>query len=206
MKTKAEKMSKETSDWWTNFAIGGDTTLDVSACQQAFARLYALRGLDAPKVFVYDSGLAAIRAVRETVPDASFDVLDTGGLQHWAGECAQYEFMFALGRCKSDALLEVKRAVCLAGVWGYLPCGDAVYVHRRPSVCHQDRQKRLHCKTGPAIEFVDGFDIWSWHGQSISTRWFARLPEHFLTEDLLTAIEALKPYYLARKSGLTCKK
>jgi len=38
----------------------------------------------------------------------------------------------------------------------------------RPSVHHVDEQRRLHCTTGPAMIFHDGYALWAWHGVLVS--------------------------------------
>jgi hypothetical protein len=35
----------------------------------------------------------------------------------------------------------------------------------------QDDRKRLHCVTGPAIQWRDGFSIWYYHGISVPSHW-----------------------------------
>ena len=34
----------------------------------------------------------------------------------------------------------------------------------RPAELHRDAQNRLHCETGPAVRYRDGFTVHAWHG------------------------------------------
>jgi hypothetical protein len=46
----------------------------------------------------------------------------------------------------------------------------AAFVSERPIVFKQDAAGRLHSECGPALAFVDGFQIYSWHGATIPER------------------------------------
>jgi hypothetical protein len=43
----------------------------------------------------------------------------------------------------------------------------AVFVSERPIVYEEDGQGRLHSETGTAIEFGDGYKLYSWHGATV---------------------------------------
>jgi len=45
---------------------------------------------------------------------------------------------------------------------------DAVILTERPLVLHRDPRGRLHCETGPAIAYADGFGVWAWHGVRVA--------------------------------------
>ncbi len=44
----------------------------------------------------------------------------------------------------------------------------ACFVCERPLELKQDERSRFHCADGPAISFADGYEIYSWHGISVS--------------------------------------
>jgi hypothetical protein len=46
-----------------------------------------------------------------------------------------------------------------------------------------DDQRRLHCEDGPAIDFKDGCEVYSWHG--------VRVPKEWITEKDITPEQAL---------------
>jgi hypothetical protein len=57
---------------------------------------------------------------------------------------------------------------------------DFVIVSERPTVIHRElvdanrprgfRSHRLHCDSGPAIAFQDGWGVWAWHGVRVDRR------------------------------------
>jgi hypothetical protein len=49
-----------------------------------------------------------------------------------------------------------------------LPHEGICWVSERQCVVLQDEQKRIHCETGPAIAYPDGFKIYAIHGTRIS--------------------------------------
>ncbi|MFI0821066.1 DUF6924 domain-containing protein [Streptomyces sp. NPDC021098] len=63
---------------------------------------------------------------------------------------------------EADPLGGIMRVARSAGRWW--PFEHAVVLTERPTVVHRDGQGRLHCETGPAIAYPDGFAVWSWHG------------------------------------------
>jgi hypothetical protein len=60
------------------------------------------------------------------------------------------------------------------GMLGQLELGwcwlypDIAVVIERPSCLHTDAQGRLHSAIGPALQYPDGFSIWSWHGVGVT--------------------------------------
>lgn len=58
-----------------------------------------------------------------------------------------------------------------AGWWW--PMRDAVILTDRPETLHRDPQGRLHCTTGPALRYRDGWSIYAIHGE--------RVPDHIET-------------------------
>ena len=51
------------------------------------------------------------------------------------------------------------------------PFENAVIVTERPCVIKFDGEKRLHCETGPAVEYRDGFGVYAWRGIRIPPEW-----------------------------------
>ena len=52
-----------------------------------------------------------------------------------------------------------------AGWWW--PMRDAVVLTDRPETLHRDPQGRLHCTTGPALRYRDGWSIYAIHGERV---------------------------------------
>jgi hypothetical protein len=48
---------------------------------------------------------------------------------------------------------------------------DILAISDRPCEIHRDAQGRLHCETGPAIAYRDGWCIHSWHGVVVPAEW-----------------------------------
>ena len=80
---------------------------------------------------------------------------------------------------KASGLAEVTQTC--GWVW---PFSSAVIITDRPSVIAFDGEKRLHCGTGPAIKYRDGFAVYAWHGTRIPAEWID-------APDTLTASVAL---------------
>ena len=87
---------------------------------------------------------------------------------HDASWMGFYEFFrrhFGLAE-KASGLAEVTQTC--GWVW---PFSGAVIITDRPSVIALDGEKRLHCATGPAIEYRDGFAVYAWRGVRIPDDW-----------------------------------
>lgn len=57
---------------------------------------------------------------------------------------------------------------------GWLYCFEGLaFVSQRPTVVRRDDNARLHCETGAAIEYADGYGLCAWRGTRIPTEWIA---------------------------------
>jgi len=83
----------------------------------------------------------------------------------WTGFYEFFRRHFGLAE-KASGLAEVTQTC--GWVW---PFSSAVIITDRPSVIAFDGEKRLHCATGPAIKYRDGFAVYSWHGVRIPDDW-----------------------------------
>ncbi|MBO4270878.1 DUF6745 domain-containing protein [Microbispora triticiradicis] len=61
-----------------------------------------------------------------------------------------------------EAFAEVTRHL---GWW--IPSRDGVIVSERPEVLLRDELERLHCASGPALSWPDGFALHAWHGTPV---------------------------------------
>ena len=57
-----------------------------------------------------------------------------------------------------------------------MPYENICFVSERPEYVHFDENQRLHCETGPAIRFSDGFEICAWHGTEFPKAWIKIKP------------------------------
>ena len=48
---------------------------------------------------------------------------------------------------------------------------NVLAISDRPSALHRDENNRLHCETGPAIAYRDGWSLYYWHGVSVPPEW-----------------------------------
>ena len=99
--------------------------------------------------------------------------------QHEAYWLAFYRFF-------RDEVGLVKETEPLLGLWelsescGWiLPFEGICFAAERPCTLKLDENNRLHCETGPACAFPDGYAIYAWHGQAIPKEWIEE--KHKLT-------------------------
>jgi len=62
----------------------------------------------------------------------------------------------------------------LLGLWqvaanvGWLqPHAETCWLSERPELLRTDATDRLHCASGPALRFADGFSVWAWRGVEV---------------------------------------
>jgi hypothetical protein len=60
--------------------------------------------------------------------------------------------------------------LCQSSGWA-LPYEGVCFVSERHAECHLDDDGRIHCETGPAIRYEDGFSIHAWHGTRVPSEW-----------------------------------
>ncbi|MFG1876242.1 DUF6745 domain-containing protein [Sphaerisporangium sp. NPDC049003] len=79
---------------------------------------------------------------------------------------ALYTCALRIAGMRPDERLEtLVRATRHLGWW--IPSGEAVIVSERPAVLHRDELSRLHCATGPALSWPDGYALHAWHGTPV---------------------------------------
>ena len=71
----------------------------------------------------------------------------------------------------SDEFVELKKSV------GHvMPFSNICFVSERASILNVNRSGRLHCETGPAIAYLDGFKVHAWDGVMFPERWINEKP------------------------------
>jgi hypothetical protein len=99
---------------------------------------------------------------------------------------AGYDYWLRIGAIKSDGL---KRYIeYLKSYPGYVIfLEEFVFVCGLPKEIHCDVEGRLHCESGPAVRWEDGYSQYYWHEISISSKWIDEplsiTKEDFLSED-----------------------
>jgi hypothetical protein len=113
-------------------------------------------------------------------------VRDQVGAQVWAqvyraaygaqdmGWVAWFTAMQAIGVKLPDTAATIAAVSEQVGWWW--PFERAVILTERPTIVRFDGEKRLHCETGPAIEYADGFGVHAWRGLRIPGEWITDGP------------------------------
>ncbi len=60
-----------------------------------------------------------------------------------------------------------------SGGW-IIPLDGLCLASERHGTCARDADGRLHCETGAAVSYPDGFEIYAWHGTRIPQHWIER--------------------------------
>jgi len=103
---------------------------------------------------------------------------------------AEYDYWLRIGAIKSDGL---KRYIeYLKSYPGYtIFLEDFAFVCGLPREIHVDVEAHLHCESGPAIRWEDGYSQYYWHGISIQSQWIDE-PLSITREDFLSERNAEK--------------
>ena len=195
---KQEAMIPEYRDKWLKIGLSTEP-LDFERAKSAATKCYQIAGLEPPKLWIrMRSPIEA--AVAATILKNGAQVRDQVGAQVWAQVWAQvraqvrdqvgdqvgdqvwdqvygahdaswlgfYDFFAVCGIdvAKLHGLIEL--AQC-CGWWA--PYKNVCILQDRPSKIQFDGEKRLHCESGPAIEYRDGFAVYAWHGTRIPKEW-----------------------------------
>jgi len=98
-------------------------------------------------------------AIREQVRSAAYGQHDAG----WLSFNDYFRVVVPVeGTEKVSGLIRVAKS---CGWWW--PFDRAIILTERPTALHLDPQQRLHNADGPAIEYADGFALYSWHGTRV---------------------------------------
>ena len=100
--------------------------------------------------------------VRDQVYRAAYGAQDMG----WV---AWFTAMRSIGVTLPQSAATIAAVSESVGWWW--PFERAVIATERPRVIRFDGERRLHCETGPAVEYADGFGIYSWRGLRIPGEW-----------------------------------
>ena len=189
LSAEQEVVLAQVRDEWT--AVGLSTEpADRPAAEEGVRQAYRRAGLEPPSVVIWlGSPYAGCVASAMLNPDqvgapvrgqVGAQVRDQVGDQVWAqvrdqvraqvrdAVWGQHEAGY-LGWCDAMQLIGVNLDVAglstvarNAGWWW--PMRDTVILTDRPDTLHRDPQGRLHCETGPALRYRDGWAIHAIHG------------------------------------------
>lgn len=158
-------------DKW--ITIGMDCErIDKIAARAAVNAMYKNVDLNEPKVIQFADG-----------PTHGFNIYkDMGGTnindflngimfgQHEAQWLSFYDFFrVEVGVKNLEKVIALNEVAKTCG-WVYCAREIAI-VMDKPLYVKMDDQNRLHCESGPAIEYVDGTKIYGWHGVRVPANW-----------------------------------
>lgn len=154
-------------------AIGANTDpVNFEQAKSAMCKTYRLAGLKEPTQFhVVDSPMAAIDLIQSIDPSKSrneiFNEMGYGSMDiSWLSLYKFFIEVVGLDLKKITGLLE------LANHTGwYNAYEDIVVFQHRPEYIKFDEDNRLHCETGPAIRYRDGYSVYAWHGVRVPAEW-----------------------------------
>jgi Domain of unknown function (DUF6745) len=127
-----------------------------------------------------------LRYLREARPlSPSFalrTLLGHSGLRYDAAGQHDLAFLGAYEYLRNVVGLRAETAP-LAGLWQLATSGGWVQPHQntcwlaeRPQILRGDAEGRLHCASGPALQFGDGWSAWAWKSVEVP-RWVIERPE-----------------------------
>jgi hypothetical protein len=86
------------------------------------------------------------------------------GLANWAGWLSFLDYFRRIGVIDEDKNFNMFWDMIRAGIWTSCYYEDRVLVCRLPTKVSKDEQGRLHCITGPAVQWRDGLDQYFLYG------------------------------------------
>lgn len=105
------------------------------------------------------------------------------GMAEDCGWVSFYEFFEKINIVKHDNFKKYREFI-QSGVWGTVLFDTHAIVYRRPNMVKRDEQFDLHCTTGPAISWRDGFEGYYVHGINVEKRWILD-PQSITPEEIL---------------------
>lgn len=167
-------------------AIGLDTSpIDQDKSRNAINNLYIVNDLPPPKNIIFcPSPHACLKERKNHISGNDYETAFCIGGQDsfWI---AFYDFILSLGaECDAKILarFEAYKEYVKTSGWMY-PYEELAIVSDRPKEIHFDLQNRLHCSTGPAISFRDGWGVYAWHGLRIPARLIEK--RHEITPEII---------------------
>lgn len=167
--TYDEKRGQALVKEWINLALGGDVKVDADAIRDTLKHWYP----GTFEVVVVDSPKAAQAEAQKHGHDKyvnpawvslDFDAGYGAWLEYWLG---------TPGALNAEAEEQAKRYVryLRAGPWSLVALEGVAIISRRPQSVVRDEEGRLHNPDGPAVRFLDGFEVYAWRGVRVPKAW-----------------------------------
>ena len=173
---------------YLDIACGG-SRINREVLQGHLNDAYALIDKPAPALFIFDSPAACMLAIKIFKMSESSQL----GSQLWSQNIydpnylwgsqdlywlAFYRFCQKVGvQYPDDAARTLNIMEGISSQCEYwFPFDGIVLASEKPRTVRWDDNKLLHGETGPAVEYADGYALYSWHGQSIPGEWVTDKP------------------------------
>jgi hypothetical protein len=147
--------------------------VDLENAKKAVCLAYKAANLSEPTKFYHATGpIDAIRIIQELDPSLTKKEIFESMI-HGAHDAFWLSFYDCVKEVlKLDCYEPLIGLIELAKYSGWLNVYEDVVVFQdRPEYIKFDNEKRLHCDSGPAIRYTDGFAVYVWHGTSIPAEW-----------------------------------
>jgi hypothetical protein len=180
LSTAQENKLAEYVEKWISIGLSCEEISQEKAAR-ALDKAYSCAGLKPPKdKYFFRSPHAGARIAASlelkkeeknvTKEEIQAQVNNAGYGSHDAGWLSFYDFF--INETQVTNLSPIAGLIEVGKTCGwYWPFENAVVICDRPKTIKMDDQKRLHCETGPAIEYRDGAKGYIWHGTRVPENW-----------------------------------
>lgn len=164
-------------DLWIEIGLSTER-VDFARAKESLALVYKCGGVEMPSMVLFANGPIEGFSLFNKHTGGDFSAFHDGlifGSQDASWLCMYdfYKRFCGIELNKLDGLLDLART----GGWCYIGSQIAIIMDR-PLYIKMDEDKRLHCESGPAIEYADVIDgkpkgtkVYAWHGQRIPGEW-----------------------------------
>lgn len=174
---------------WTKIGLSTER-MDRDKAIAAVKQAYVLAGLKEPTRFYFTkSPKDAVKFIKENLAPKMSATDIVSSMIYGAHDAAWLSFYsFFKEQCGLTVCDHLDGLINLAQHSGWLNVfEDVVVFQEKPATIRFDDQNRLHCETGPAIEYEDGYALYAWHGVTIPAEWIVKRSE--LTPQAALAVE-----------------
>lgn len=149
---------------WIQEAHCGQTLMNQRSAAAAIDKIYALAELKAPEIVFLAGPMDAKEFCKEELKQdlGTFDYFGVGFDSGWVSFCDYFQRIGILER--EDEEFNAIKEFMRSGVWATVMFENLVLCIARPNTVKTDEQGNLHCDSGPAIAFDDGYEEFAWHG------------------------------------------
>lgn len=162
--------------WLDKFFKISPLDFNEELCVSAIKRLYSLANLKEPKVIIVDSPRGCRDKVLElSNNDESLIQFSYYGNASDFGWLALYDTFKKLNvEIDADTLEKFQVIIDLteAGCFASIQLDEICVVSKYPTVLKVDNENRLHCTSGPAVSFLDGYSQYYVCGRDVDEKTF----------------------------------